>query len=54
MIDRTYIVHDSIFLEYLGIKAAEKPIKKNDFTYRLFLVYSDQLTTKLYRRTKTE
>jgi hypothetical protein len=53
-INRTYIIHDSIFLEYLGIKTTEKPTKENDFTYRLFLVYNNQLTTKLYQKTKTE
>jgi hypothetical protein len=53
----TYGVHDSIFLNQLGLEAPETPIPddpNDDFRSRLWLTHGDQLTAHHIRTVKSE
>jgi hypothetical protein len=53
----TYGVHNSIFLNQLGLEAPEKPLPDNpddDFRSRLWLVHGNQLTAHYIRTVKSE
>ena len=53
-IEGTYQVHDSIFLEQLGLSASDLPNQADDFHERLFLVHGDQLTAHRIRAVQRE